>query len=54
MRVRLGAPARAKGAGMSNVATRDDVRSAVRVLTIRFAAATVLMVLATGALILAY
>lgn len=38
---------------MSNVATRNDVRDAVRVLTIRFGVAAVLIVAGAGVLILA-
>lgn len=36
---------------MSNVATRDDVKDAVRVMTVRFAVAAVLIVAAASVLI---
>jgi len=38
---------------MSNVATREDIKNAVRILTFRFAAAAAFIVIAAGALVLA-
>jgi hypothetical protein len=37
---------------MSNVATRQDVKAAVRTMTVRFALATLFIVIALGALVL--